>query len=1182
MSTQDITRHLLQPGKHYAGVRMQQGRTILDCDWNEDALLEAEDWRATLADLGGAHGSPNEGFKISNVVGIKHPQNLSTYDFEIAKGSMFVGGMRAELDAPRRYLAQPDWRLQGTSSENLPRRPWLAEAPNLVLFDLVYLHVWDQIVSMVEDGELRERALGGPDTTTRVRRMARVEVATDVGSDGGEAAFEVLIERLEQGATFDREHAELVSDARLWVTPVLEGEPSPCGPLVTGGFLGHEHQAIRVELRGPRSFTWGFGGAAPLHRVQVKGTPSGGGLELELLTAPRDVVARPRAKQIIELLPRGAVLPNGEFVAELQGPLFRVISGYDPSTKRMIVDSPVPAELAGEIDFFMRVWDRGPDDESPAELPFIEGVPQPLGFTGLQVALRPSGRIGDHWIIAARKGAKTRVLPWELVDGAAPHGTRHFYAPLAIIRWRADGPSVRDVRRRLQPLCQRGCCTITVGDGVVSQGQVNSLADALALLPLAGGRICLLPGNHAGGMTLEGRSNVEIVGCGPTSVLGSPNPVVPLPDIGTSGPATLTIESCQGVELRNLAITAFAGIGVDILDSSDVEIRDASFRASGFADLESPLFALPRAALRARGVDGLDMFDCRVDVDDVLGYMPAVVLGGTRMRLHRNHIEAPLPVRGASAAMGGVHVLSQSSDVELVDNLIRGGWGHGITLGHVLAMNVPETTTALSLAAIWDAAERGLGEHLTHTLDWVPVVGAPKGALESGELWAPLGSLTDVRIRHNTISGMSLSGISSVFATPLETGLPMVVVVDPTVEANHVIGNATATDIDVAYFASHTTALGGIALAASIGANIRSNVVVDNGPGYLVPNCGVALVAAQGACVENNRIADNGGAAPLETEVDAKGMRGGIVVNEVIGLRGFTFMDAVPNVTIPRPHIAFVQRPLALRVTRNEVAQRIGKALWVQRGFGPIEVSENTLISQGDPIKGDAVAGTKLEFDTLALDARGACVEILCYGYSSEVDDFDLGELPTPVAVDVSGTPALGGSVLFCNNHTRLTWSWPGGYASAVLLSSLDAVVVQSNTMEAYMSGHFEGDGSYIPAVLATPASHSFLLVHCWVGASSTAQATGNRFLEGLPDAILSHLAASAITDNGVDVCTVRHALLATMNVATHCICLQPPGDHQVVSADNVTVLVTNPATGCPTDIELLAGPPQTISVNLP
>lgn len=1189
MSTQDITRHLLQPRKHYVGARMQQGRTVLDSDWNEDAMLEAEDWRATLADLTGAHGSPNHGFEITNVIDVFHasldgltPQKYVTYDFTISAGSMFVGGLRVELDAAQRYLAQSDWRLQAASIDNLPPRPWSGER-----YDLVYLHVWEQIVSMVEDGELLEGALGGPDSTTRVRRMARVEIATDVRTDAGEAAFDVLIDRFGQGATFDRDQSELVSHARLWVTPILEGEPSPCGPLVTGGYLGYEHQAIRVEQRGPRAFTWGFCAAAPLHHVKAVGLPNGGGLELTLITAPRDTVLRPRAKQIIELLPRGAQLPNGEFVAELQGPIFRVISGYDLVTRKIVVDGPLPPGLAQETDFFMRVWDRGPDDESPAELPFVEGVPQPLGFTGLQVALRPSGRIGDFWIIAARKGAKTRTLPWELLDGAPPHGTRHYYAPLAIVGWAGQGlPSVRDVRRRLQPLCQRGCCTITVGDGVTSHGQVDSLSEAIALLPLVGGRICLLPGTHAGGVVLEGRSNVEIVGCGPTSVLGSANPVVPQPDIGNAGPATLTIEHCNGVEIRNLAITAFAGVGVDILDSSNIVISHNHFRASGFADLSSPLFALPRASVRACGVEDLDMLDCRVEVDDVLGYMPALVLGGTRIRLHRNHVEAPVPVRGASAAMGGIHLLSQSNDVELVDNVVRGGWGHGITLGHVLAMTVPGAATSLSLTDIWNAAERGLGEHLTHTLDWAPLVGAPKGSVGSGEIWAPLGPLTDIRIRRNTIRDMSLSGISSVFATPLETGIPMVVVVDAHVEANHITGNARALDIDVAYFTTRVVALGGVTLSASIGVEINSNVITNNGSSYFIPNCGIALVAAQAAIVEDNRIVDNGGSAPLETEVDARGMRGGIVVNEVIGTRGFTFMDSLPNVTVPRPPMMFSRRPLALRVVRNEVSQRTGKALWVQWGFGPIEVIENTLISLGDPVKGDGVAGTKLRFingvPALALDARGACVEILCYGHSTEVADFDEEELPAPVVVDTSGVPSPGGTLLFYNNRTRLSWSWPGGHACAVLLSSLDSVVVQHNTMEVDMGGHFEGDGSYIPALIAAPGTHSFVFVNCWVGASSSTQATGNRFLEGRPDAILSHLAASAITNDGVDVCSIRHALLATMNVATHCISLQTPGVQTNVLDDNVIIQSTTPGGFCPTGVALSAGPPQTITVTLP
>ena len=41
--------------------------------------------------------------------------------------------------------------------------------------DLVYLHGWHQAVTSVEDQEFRERALGGPDTTTRWRRTRRLE-----------------------------------------------------------------------------------------------------------------------------------------------------------------------------------------------------------------------------------------------------------------------------------------------------------------------------------------------------------------------------------------------------------------------------------------------------------------------------------------------------------------------------------------------------------------------------------------------------------------------------------------------------------------------------------------------------------------------------------------------------------------------------------------------------------------------------------------------------------------------------------------------------------------------------------------------------------------------------------------------------------------------------------------------
>lgn len=1223
MTTQDITRHLLQPGKHYSGARMQQGRSVLDSDWNEDAMLEAEDLRATLAELTGAQGSTNAGFSISDVKAEYHPtsdgltlENGLTYDFAIAPGSMFVGGLRVELEQSERFLGQADWLRLDESASNLPYRPLaqdLNQLPGKVRDDLVYLHVWEQTVSMVEDRELRERALGGSDTTTRVRRMRRVELLTGVGSNAVDQAFAVLLAQLEsEGASFDHENAELASNARITVSAIVEGTPSACGPIVTGGYLGNEHQAIRVELRGSRAFTWGFCNAAPLHRVRLvspSATASSTSTIFEFITVPHDEVARPRANQIVELLPWSAKLANEEKVAELHGPLFRVTLGYDPQTRKIAVDNPLPIGMAewmsakggDEPHFYLRIWDRGADTTSPAEIPFVEAQNVPLGYTGLQVAFSPSGRIGDYWVIAARKGANARLLPWDLLDDAGPHGTRHFYAPLAILRWQipesapgSDFPpgvaTIQDVRRRLQPLCQRGCTTVSVGDDVVSFGQVNSLAAAVALLPIAGGRISLLPGQHEVAVEIVGRSNIEIVGCGPRSVLVNAAIVTPTPAIGTAGSPLVSLIDCTDIVIKNLAIAADASVGIEIRNvdgqSERVHLEHLSFTATGTATIGVE-YALPQAAVLALGCDDLSIVDCRVDVANVLNYTPAIVVGGNRLGLHRNWIQVGGLDTPNPGAMGGIHVLSQSNDVELIDNVIRNGWGNGITLGHLLAVDPPAMppTVLITPAEIWGAAQRGVGDAITELLDWVPIAGAPQGALDVGEVWSPLGALTDVRIRGNDIRGMSLSGISSVFADTGDTPA-MVVVVDADIQGNQLIENAQISNLGVAVFANFTLALGGVILAGSIRASIRENVIRDHGIGYLIPICGIGSLAAQNLAITDNRIVDNGTIAPAEEVIVAPGMRGGICVVEVCGVRGYTFADAAPYMAVRPPDVAYGGGELALRVHHNEVSQRTGKALYVRAGFGPIVVTENSLHSLGDPVRGMEIESSKLIFDPPGADnavirlAQGACVEILNYATSSEVA-YGAGVLPTPVLVDINATPIADGRVSFCGNHTQLVWHWLGGYASSVLISTLDSVVANHNTMTVSMGNEVISSSGFIPVVLADPDAYSFLFVNCWLGASSSTQATGNRFEEGLEDVFLSHLAADAITAHGADVCVVKKALLATMNVGTHCVSGKPPGTHQKLFQHNIAIS-TEFGSLCAPAISFAAGLPQTITVIVP
>ena len=50
MSAKDISRFLFQPEKRYSSVRMQQGRVILDSDWNEGERIDEEEARRTLAE----------------------------------------------------------------------------------------------------------------------------------------------------------------------------------------------------------------------------------------------------------------------------------------------------------------------------------------------------------------------------------------------------------------------------------------------------------------------------------------------------------------------------------------------------------------------------------------------------------------------------------------------------------------------------------------------------------------------------------------------------------------------------------------------------------------------------------------------------------------------------------------------------------------------------------------------------------------------------------------------------------------------------------------------------------------------------------------------------------------------------------------------------------------------------
>lgn len=166
----DLSRHTFEKLKHYAGVLHQQGRVWLDSDWNSEVSLQLNLLRQETFDIVGKCGAPKPGtaFAIS-APAAGHPAD----DFIISggpgpEGRYYVDGILCQLDRTASYLTQPDF----------PNPPRITLPPaGSGLTALIYIEVWQRLITYLEDEEIREVALGGPDTATRIKTIAQVKVA---------------------------------------------------------------------------------------------------------------------------------------------------------------------------------------------------------------------------------------------------------------------------------------------------------------------------------------------------------------------------------------------------------------------------------------------------------------------------------------------------------------------------------------------------------------------------------------------------------------------------------------------------------------------------------------------------------------------------------------------------------------------------------------------------------------------------------------------------------------------------------------------------------------------------------------------------------------------------------------------------------------------------------------------
>lgn len=165
-----VSRDSFHPARHYSGVYLQQGRMILDADWNE--LTDIEKARLVEALRDAISGTNTTGGAIAGgaprVGGLKlYADPDGSQNIRLRPGVLYVEGVPARLEDARRDATKP------LTPDNQADYPIKADYTGQSL--KLYADVWDRNVTALEQSDLLDAALHGADTAARSQTMLQVK-----------------------------------------------------------------------------------------------------------------------------------------------------------------------------------------------------------------------------------------------------------------------------------------------------------------------------------------------------------------------------------------------------------------------------------------------------------------------------------------------------------------------------------------------------------------------------------------------------------------------------------------------------------------------------------------------------------------------------------------------------------------------------------------------------------------------------------------------------------------------------------------------------------------------------------------------------------------------------------------------------------------------------------------------
>jgi hypothetical protein len=696
----DISRVRFDPHRDFAGVVMQQGRLLLDADWNELVAILQRRLTAMALDFG-AEG-PDAAISGISTVSRATPDAfklaLAGGALTIGRGRMYVDGLLAENHG----VAPDDFdavlaETTGTVDTPYDQQPYGADPLPQGGTHLAYLDVWQREVTSIEEPDLVEPALG-VDTTARLQTAWRVRLHPVDG----------------QGVSCGTPDADIPgwadviapSGARLTVGTIEVLDDDPCELPPTGGYRGPEHQTYRVEVHdggepGTATFVWSRdNGSVVTPVLEVLDA----GATVRPASLGKDDVLRFSDDDWVE------VIDDVRELAGLPGELRRI--QVDEADSTVALATPLPPDLtltaadASDRHLRMRRWDQAGvvKDATGATVVDLDAagaagaIPVPASDAtqvvleyGIVVSFSSTGaafRTGDHWIFPARAAdAPGPRLDEPSMTAAPPLGIHHRYARLGMLTF-PDGAT--DCRTPWPSGAGGGCsdCTVCVTPESHASGALTIQQAVDEVVARGGGTVCLDIGAYRldeGGVRIERAVSVRLRGQGVRTILIAP-------DQG------ILVDHSAFVTVERMSVLA-SGVRPAVAANSTaaVSLRELVVMMMRPADVAPSAIALAGAALGttiadsviigAGGVgntagDPVPVLTAELVIEDNLFVCrdTAVSLDGVALHLLDNRVARNTVVRCGTAGIGVPGALAPGSTFVVDDNTLRVD-GHGIQVG---------------------------------------------------------------------------------------------------------------------------------------------------------------------------------------------------------------------------------------------------------------------------------------------------------------------------------------------------------------------------------------------------------------------------------------------------------------------------------------------------------------------